>query len=393
MKKNRLIVLLACFMTAVVCMFAGCQETPQSESKTELTIEDMGAGESVAPEESGDKIEEKELPTLDVPSAVYYDTATGILSWNSNANATAGWNVTISQSETVCLQKNVTAPSIALTTLSVGTYTAELKANEVTNAFRASASVFYTFSIFGTVVDGTVTEKMPQPSTFAYEAENDLLVWEDVEGNNGYELEIYNGTTQVMQYNGTRAYASMMDLPLGEYTAKLIVSGDGVTVNDSDEKTLSFSISSWGKLNAPDNLRLVDGMLVWDSVSYTSGIDVQLLDYATNESVQATYVVENGNKLSIAELGVEEGNYKIRLAWESNRHDQDVSAYAEYGFSIEYAASYTPNDIVNFDGSLPKGEHGGARLVTEKGVKYAAIYPTKDGWGRLAGPEFTLDFD
>ena len=393
MKKSRLIPLMACCFAAMLCV--GCKKTPESSESstgsTEIKIEDMGAGNSIITESSSEE-QPIELATLDAPSAVYYDAATGVLSWNDNANASAGWSVKITQADTVCVETDVNTPSVSLTTLSIGTYTAELRTKEVENLFRASASVSYTFSISENM-GGIVTEPMAQPSTFAYDAETDSLSWEDVEGNNGYALEIYDGENLVTEYNGTRAYASTLDLPIGHYTAKLVVLGDGKTTHDSQIKTLAFSISSWGDLNAPTNISIYNGMLVWDTVPHTNGVDIQLYDYATNKQVQATYVLENNNKLSIAELGVVEGNYKICLAWTSNRHNQNVSAYAEFGFSIEYAASYTPNDIVNFDGSLPKGEHGGARLVTENNVKYAAIYPTKDGWGRVAGPEFTLDFD
>ena len=392
MKKKSLLFLFATFAAAL--FLTACGETIGGGVKTE----DLGPGNSVSTDSSGGdgsgETAGTELPALDAPQAVYFDETERSLTWNADENATNGWTVKIENGGQVCVDETVTLPFFDLKTLDVGEYLATVQANAVTDTFRASLTTTYSFTLTKLSDGGLLTEKMPAPETFSYDRDADELVWQDVENNNGYVLDVYEGDTLVMRYDGTVANASTETLPLGEYTAKLVVSGDGKTVVDSEETSLPFVVSSFGALSAPKNMRLENGMLVWDKELHTSGVEIKLYDYFTNEPVEADIVLENNRKLSIAELGVPSGNYKVKAAWLSTRHDSEKSAYGEYGFSIEYAVDYSPEEIVKFKGNITDGgEHGGARIVEVDGVKYAEIYPTADGWGRVAGPEFTLDFD
>ena len=393
MKKKGLIFLLATF--AAILTMTACGKMVGGGMKTE----DLGPSSSVDTDSSGGDINggettKKELPALDAPQAVYFDETEISLTWNADENATKGWSVKIKQEGQVYVDETVTSPAVNLKSLSAGEYLAEIQAKEVEDTFRASLVTTYSFVLEYASNIGEISEKMPAPETFSYDRNADKLVWQDVENNNGYILEVYKGITRVMSYDGTQAGADTVSLPLGEYTAKLVVSGDGVSVNDSEEKTLTFSISSFGELERPQNMRLNNGMLVWDNVPHASGVDVIVCEYFTGETVDVNIVLENNRKLSIAELGLKSGNYKAKVAWESSRHDSEKSAYGEYGFCIEYAVNYTPEEIVKFKGNISEGgEHGGARLIEVNGKKYAEIYPVADGWGRVAGPEFSLDFD
>lgn len=397
MRKKNVIFSLLCCLTATIIV--GCSQTNTNGGG--LVWEDMGPGNSVNnPSSDVEDPKDSEMPgpvdaisALTTPQAVYYDETNGALSWNADENAENGWKVKITKEKQVCVEEIVKTSSVELDTLAVGRYVAEIQAIAVEGKFYASAVVSYVFTVEGKTGEGATLVKMPQAQDFSYDKDADLLTWEEVSGNNGYVVEVYSEETRVMRYDGTTAIADTCDLDLGFYTAKLIVSGDGKTTVDSEPSVLNFTIASFGELTAPENLEILGGMLTWDSLAHTNGVDIYVLDYYTEEEVSASVVVEDGNKLSLAELGVETGNYKIFVAWTSSRHDSSISAYSEYGLSLEYAVSYSPKDIVGFAGELPVGEHGGARLVERDGNQYAEIYPTKDGWGRVGGSKFLLDFD
>lgn len=394
-KKNIAFSLLCCLMATVM---VACSQTTGGGG---LVMEDMGPGNSVGGSTS-DSVEPEipdnppEVPSeieLGIPKAVYFDVENKILSWADDTDAKNGWLVQIKNGETLCVNESVATPSVALDTLSVGEYLAQIQAKAVEGEFLASPVFSYTFTVGADIENGTPTNKMPQATGFVYDREEDLLAWEEVQGNNGYVLEVYSEDTRVLRYDGTVAGMDVSSLSLGDYTAKLIVSGNGITIADSDTSVLEFSISSFGVLSAPSNLKVAGGMLTWDKLPHTNGVEVRVGEYHTGNQVSARLVVENNHKLSLAELGVSSGNYKISVAWKSIRHDTSVSDFSEYGIAMEYAVRYTPEDIVGFAGELPVGEHGGVRLVEKDGQKFAEIYPTKDGWGRVGGNEFTLDFD
>lgn len=395
MNKKKIILSLLCCLTAT--LIVGCAQSAEGG----LVFEDLGNGSSAsgpasdssASENPDDTPPQTELTALAAPQAVYYDGISRTLSWNTDALAENGWSVKISQGEKVCINERVAAPIVALDTLSAGEYRAELQTQAVAEKYAASAVVSYAFTVAISADNVAPEDKMPQAQAFTYDREKDLLKWNEVAGNDGYVLEIYAAETRVLRYDGTVALAETASLPLGEYTAKLVVSGDGVTAMDSEPLELDFMISSFGALIAPTDLTLSNGMLTWDALPHTSGVRVEVCEYQTGEPVSVDVVLKESNQLSLAELGVPSGKYKIRVAWESTRHDQAVSDYAEYGLSLEYAVQYTPEEIVRFDGNLPIGEHGGAQLVTENGETYAEIYPTVDGWGRVGGTEFSLNFD
>ena len=235
MKTSKKILLaLCCLATA---FFVGCKQPAQEEEKGGLEIEDLGPGNTVVIGPSEEENESTELTALDAPTALYFDGETGILSWNNNVAAVNGWNVKITSGEKSILDTVAMTSQIDLSELPVGEYRAELKTQGVENTFLESSTVVYAFSVTEQTGESVITDKMPQPKQFAFDSEKELLIWEDVEGNNGYLLSVYSGETLVYERDTTTVNVSTLDLPLGDYTAKLTVSGDGVTVNDSDEKT------------------------------------------------------------------------------------------------------------------------------------------------------------
>ncbi|MDR1093322.1 MAG: hypothetical protein LBL66_04155 [Clostridiales bacterium] len=350
-----------------------------------------GGGSVHAPETPA--VETPELPALNRPSALYYDAGAKILSWETVEGAASGYSVLVKRGAADVVDETAERAETALGGLEAGDYSAAVKAKAVANYYRESETAVYAFTVGGGATGVQPTQKTPQPETFAYDADADRFFWSDAAGGNGYVLEVFDAeNVRRLRYDGIENSASAATLAIGAYTAALTVSGDGVEYADSDEKTVSFAIASFGALPAPQNLSVADGNLTWDAVPHTSGAEIRAVDLAGGAAVAVQPKFSAPNQLILADMGVDAGSYRIYAALTSNRHDAAKSAESDAPVKLERAASFNASQIASFNGNSPRGEHGAAGLTTVNGVTCAEIRPTADGWGRVASADFSLDF-
>lgn len=331
------------------------------------------------------------LTKLKAPTNIIYDG--GYLSWDSNAEASAGFTVTVYGADGAkVIEEIVGTAEISVGTLSDGTYKAAVKANEVVNYFEESAETEKQFTVRASETQTPLTA-MPSAENVAYNTAADAIVWNVAQGNNGYTAEVIQDGVRVLYYDGLQERMSLSSLPLGAYTAKVTVCGDGRKTSDAVPAELEFEILSKGAIPVPSGLKAENGYLTWNKASLVRSTRITVTRYGTGEPVACEPKFLDETTLFLTDLVNEDGLYNVGVSFISNRYDSEESAMTAVGVTIESAAEYTAAQIAAFSGELPFGEHGAVSLVSENGEQYAEVRPTADGWGRVASPQFSLDFD
>ena len=345
-----------------------------------------------------------EAEKLAAPTGIAYNKATQTVTFEAVENATAYIvSATVKGSTTVsAAEREITETSISLPALGFTTTEHTLKVVARGNGTQYTDSDAATFDL-------TIEKaKLAAPATVEYKAATDTVEWAAVIGADGYGLEIIkDGETEDL--GNDDLFENVFDaseLPKGTFTVNVMAYADQNSIfwTDGDAKTDTFTIDSMGALLAPANMKVESGSIVWDA-NNARGYDVKI--YNATSATQKGALVEgvkpyiDGNSLVVARMGLDGGsngmgkNYIAEIKATSNRHDSEESEAKEISFYIETIKQFLPNEIKDFSGSAPRGEHAAVEVVKEGGVDYARVRPdnTVDGWGRVCSPDVTVDWN
>lgn len=354
---------------------------------------------------------------LEVPTGMAYDKATQTVTFDAMPNA-SGYiiSATVKGGSTVTVaEKEISEPSIDLTALGIEDLNmSELEIDDLTkHTFKIVAKgdgVKYANSGVAAFDVTIETVKLGQPENINYNTTDDKVEWSAVRGADGYEMEITKAgvnTPWTNEVNEVINEFNAHDLPSGDFNISVFAYAPegSIFYTDGDEKTGTFTIGSLGELEAPANLKVESGAIVWDE-NDARGYEVEIYETADgttkgNKVESSNYATPyfNGCSLEVARLGLNGGdgvigkNYIAAIKATSNRHTQSETNPVEKNFYIETVKEFVPAEISKFVGAAPNGEHAAVELAPDG--KSAIVRPdnTPDGWGRVCSPDITVDWD
>ncbi len=171
--------------------------------------------------------------------------------------------------------------------------------------FAIGDSIMYLNSNY---IDSKDFYQLPNVQNFT--VEDGILRWDSIAGASEYEVYIkdqieehFNEVTDL-----TVASSNFFDLsstPIGQYTAMVRGRGDSITnLTTASSEYIDFEI-----LDTPQNFRISNGILVWDSVHNASGYTINIDDSVAE--------VISGNRY-ILDDSYPEGIYSIKIATYGN---------------------------------------------------------------------------
>jgi len=330
-------------------------------------------------------------PALSAPTNVTYDQLNQKITWDAVTGASGyivsavianGSTVTIAATETNSTEFSV----LGLTDVA---HDVMIVAKGVDGESEDSPATTFNLTI--------VANPLSSPTTFTFDQVNDLLSWDDISGSDGYLVVIKDDNDNVVLTSdgNIETTLSTASLGSGDYTVELTAYAplNQIYFDDSNTITLDIQIESLGTLANPSNVAITDGYLTWDTVD---SVEVVVTVYLLQTTVEITDITANyfdANHLFLNDLNITDGDYTIGIAFSSNRHDTALSEQVTFDFTLETVATFSAADIATFSGeTADNGEHAEASLVTVNGVDYARVVPTADGWGRVASPQFTVNY-
>ena len=380
---------------------------------TSISVEDLDAGEYVAyvnalsvegsykaspVAELAFTVAEKvvEPTALATPASFAYNSEEQKVSWGTVEGAVS-YKVSAVKTgtELTVIEEQV----IAETEISV----AELPTKEITIkvvAVAATADTTHKDSEEASYALEIAANKLATPANLA--VAQDVISFEEVANSDCYLIQVFskedleNAVLEAVDTIETEL--SVVELGKGEYVVKVIAYApiDSIYYADSEVAELAFEIASLGELKTPENLAIIGGNITW-SANDARGYAVEIVKRGTEEKVSYEGIEVVNNSFMLAGLQVEDGDYTFRIKALSNRHDTAESAVATYDFTLTTAKAFDAEAIASFNGAVLAnnwgGEHAQAELVEIDGVKYGLVTPTADGWGRVASPQFTVNFN
>ena len=380
---------------------------------TSISVEDLDAGEYVAyvnalavegsykaspVAELAFTVAEKvvEPTALATPASFAYNSEEQKVSWGTVEGAVS-YKVSAVKTDTelTVIEEQV----IAETEISV----AELPTKEITIkvvAVAATADTTHKDSEEASYALEIAANKLATPANLA--VAQDVISFEEVANSDCYLIQVFakedleNALLEAVDTIETEL--NVAELGKGEYVVKVIAYApiDSIYYADSEVAELAFEIASLGELKTPENLAINGGNITW-SANDARGYAVEIVKRGTEEQVSYEGIEVVNNSFMLAGLQVEDGDYTFRIKALSNRHDAAESAVATYDFTLTTAKAFDAEAIASFNGAVLAnnwgGEHAQAELVEIDGVKYGLVTPTADGWGRVASPQFTVNFN
>ena len=337
-----------------------------------------------------------EPTALATPGNFAYDSATQVVSWGTVEGAIA-YKVTAVKTGTeltVIEEQTITETSVSVVNLPAKEITVKVQALVATadETHKDSEVASYAFEI--------AAVKLTTPAEL--KAENDILSFAEVANSDCYLVQVFKADdldNAVLELVDTiETTLSLESLGHGQYVAKVTAYAplDSLYYADSEVATLEFEIASLGDLQTPAITGIVGGNIVW-AANNARDYAIEIVRRGTTEAISIDGIEVENNKFMLAGLDAEDGDYTFSIKALSNRHNQAESAVATYDFTIQTAKAFDAEAIAQFNGAQGTnntgGEHGKAELVEVNGVKYGLVTPTADGWGRVASPEFTVNFN
>ena len=177
--------------------------------------------------------------------------------------------------------------------------------------------------IFGVVllrgIGNNETEVLSAPSNIVAETETKKLTWSAVENSVGYVLLFDNGTYIEVNEN----YFSYEHFGGGVYSFRVMAKGNGILFSNSDwSESKTFTVVE--TLLAPKNVLIVNSVLKWDEVEFSSGYTVQI-------DTETVSLSSNQTSYSLAYLTA--GYYDIKIKTVGNGHtflDSDFTTAVNY---------------------------------------------------------------
>ncbi|MDR3318193.1 MAG: hypothetical protein LBS99_02030 [Clostridiales bacterium] len=334
-------------------------------------------------------------PALTAPAGFAYSAETGLVTWTAVVGATAGYHATVTEQggSVAAIDEDEASAQIDVSELEAGGYNVSVYAKAVANVSAQSPAGEYQFTVEPAAPAVT---QLPSVANLAFDKTGDLITFDDVAGSDGYDVSVYSGETRVLHADGIiTPSVSTAELGAGSFTVKVITlaASDDELHSNSEEATLPITVDSLGALAAPADLKIDDGYLKWTATN-ARGVTVKVYEVNTTDEVVGVTprLQDEKNNLYLNALGVADGNYTVGITFTSNRHSQSASDETLIHVAIQTAASYTATQIATFDG-VANGEHATVTKVEAGGVEYARVVPTADGWGRVASPAITVNFD
>lgn len=333
--------------------------------------------------------------TLETPSNITYDSKTQTVKWDKveNANSYKIKAVKTNSEDTVIEEQTVTDLTISVKNLETKniTLTIQALASKEDETYLDSEVATYSFTI--------VPTKLATPTNLKYE--NDIISFDSVDNSDCYQIIIMDKNTEEVKKELSDTIETTMnvsDLGKGDYVLKVIAYAeiDAIYYADSDQATMEFTIASLGKLSTPEITGINGGNIVW-TTNNARDYEITIVKRGTTEEVSTEGISVVNNSFMLAGLDVEDGDYTFKIKALSNRHDESESAVATYDFTLKTAKAFDATTMATFNGTQAAnnwgGEHASVELVEIEGVKYALVTPTADGWGRVASPQFTVNFN
>lgn len=333
--------------------------------------------------------------TLETPSNITYDSKTQTVKWDKveNANSYKIKAVKTNSEDTVIEEQTVTDLIISVKNLETKniTLTIQALASKEDETYLDSEVATYSFTILPT--------KLATPTNLKYE--NEIISFDSVDNSDCYQIIIMDKNTEEVKKELSDTIETTMnvsDLGKGDYVLKVIAYAeiDAIYYADSDQATMEFTIASLGKLSTPEITGINGGNIVW-TTNNARDYEITIVKRGTTEEVSTEGISVVNNSFMLAGLDVEDGDYTFKIKALSNRHDESESAVATYDFTLKTAKAFDATTMATFNGTQAAnnwgGEHASVELVEIEGVKYALVTPTADGWGRVASPQFTVNFN
>lgn len=185
----------------------------------------------------------------------------------------------------------------------------------------------------------------------------------------------------------------LSELPAGEYVAEVYAIADEFDVfrSDSAAETVSVTIESLGAYQKVENIRVEGPYLTWDE-NNAQDYEIKVTEKEKTQALELNGVKVQDGKFNFLATGLPAGDYTFSVTPKDGRHTGEAET-STFDIALQNVVSYDAEAIARFDGSMPRGEHGKVELVTENGTKVAKLMPTVDGWGRIASPDFSLNYD
>lgn len=338
-------------------------------------------------------VEPTELAT---PASFAYNSAEQVVTWGTVEGAVS-YKVSAVKTgtELTVIEEQV----LDTTSISVN----NLPAKEITIKVQALVAATDTLHKDSAVASYDLTiaaNKLATPAEL--KVEKDVLSFAEVANSDCYLIQIFaadNLDTPVKELVDTiETSLSVEDLGQGNYVAKVIAYAelDSIYYEDSEVASLEFTIASLGELVAPEIAGIKGGYITW-AANTARSYEIEIVKRGTEEKVSIEGLEVENNSFMLAGLEVEDGDYTFRIKALSNRHDTTESAVSTYDFTLATAKAFDAAAIATFNGTVLAnnwgGEHGKAELVEVDGVQYGLVTPTADGWGRVASPQFTVNFN
>lgn len=332
---------------------------------------------------------------LQTPTNITYDSTTQSIKWDTVENA-ANYKIKATKTNTDLIV--IEEQTVTETTVSVN----NLPAKEITLTIQALVSTTdetHLDSEIATFKFEIKPVKLTTPTNL--KVENDTVSFDAVDNSDCYQIVITDKNTNevVKELEDTiETTMNISDLGKGDYILKVVAYAeiDSIYHADSEEATAEFSIASLGTLKTPEITGINGGNVVWKT-NTARDYEITIVKRGTTETVSTEGIEVVDNTFMLAGLNVEDGDYTFKIKALSNRHDETETIEATYDFTLRTAKAFDAETMATFNGSQAAnnwgGEHAQVELVEVDGIKYALVTPTADGWGRVASPQFTVNFN
>lgn len=336
-----------------------------------------------------------EKTNLQTPTNITYDSTTQSIKWDSVESAERyKIKATKTNTDLIVIEEQI----VTETTISVN----NLPTKEITLTIQALVS-----TTDETHLDSNIAKfnfeikpvKLTTPTNL--KVENDIVSFDAVDNSDCYQIVIIDKNTNevVKELEDTiETKMDISDLGKGDYILKVVAYAeiDSIYYTDSEEATTEFKIASLGTLTTPEITGINDGNIVWIA-NNARDYEITIVKRGTTETVATEGIEVVNNTFMLAGLNVEDGDYTFKIKALSNRHDETETKEATYDFTLRTAKAFDAETMATFNGSQAAnnwgGEHAQVELVEVDGIKYALVTPTADGWGRVASPQFTVNFN
>ncbi len=229
---------------------------------------------------------------------------------------------------------------------------------------------------------------------------NDKLTWKHAGGAVSFRVVVTSGQTQKLDeetddaaVDGVYSY-DLSTLGAGTYTASVTALADEYDVfrSDSTAATEEFTVASLGAYQAVEGLKVEGINIVWDE-NNARGYEITVTQKGQTQALDIKGAKAVGESFSFLETGLGAGDYTVTVKTKDDRHTGDAQS-ASIDITLTSVKTFDAAAIAQFNGDTSgNGEHGKAELIDENSKKVAKVIPTVDGWGRLASPVVSINYD